>query len=360
MSSAAPEEPRQWLSRLRGVLRPIRHRLRRRAAFAVSRARMRPVGGKSIRPSHDRILLFAKMRNEALRLPYFLEYYQGMGVDEFFMVDNGSDDGSVEIARSFPNVHVFRTHEPFRHYANWMEVLLNRFGRGRWCVAADLDEILVYPGSEVLDLRQLIEHLESTGHSAIQAILLDMYSDLPIRANAYRSGQNPLEVCPYFDPDVDESMKVWINPDTQRPFNCSRPTGNLRKRLFGADVNLSKIPLFRYDASVYVAPGMHAIDGVELSPVRGAMLHFKYLQDFNQRVVDEADREEHQDDAREYKLYAAQVEQDIDLNCYCPESVVLERPDQLLDLGLMRSTDALDALVRSRMTAKVGIRSNAL
>lgn len=360
MSVAVSGAFRRLLSGLRRAVRPARHRLRRRVAFAISRARMRPLVGGPKRPLDGRILMFSKMRNEALRLPYFLEYYRAMGVDEFFLVDNGSDDGSDEIARSYPNVHVFRTHEPFRHYANWTEVLLNRFGRGRWCLAADLDEIFVYPGSEVLGLRPMIEHLESTDRSAMQAVLLDMYSDKPIRANTYQAGQDPLEVCNYFDPDFEESMKTWINPDTQRPFRCARPTGNLRKRLFGADVNLSKIPLFRYDEHTYVAPGVHAIDGVEISPVRGAMLHFKYLQDFNERVVDEAVRGEHEGNARDYKLYAAQVERDKDINCYWQGSVALEQPDQLLELDIMRSTAALDELVERHMRANIRAGSNAL
>ncbi len=344
--------PMRLLAWAGGAARPVRLRLQRRVAFAVSRARMRRVCGEPNRSLDGRVLMFAKMRNEALRLPYFLEYYRAMGVDEFFLVDNGSDDGSVEIAGAEPNVHVFSTRESFRKYGYWMEVLLNRFGRGQWCLAADLDEILIYPGSEVIGLRQLIAHLESTDCSAMQAVLLDMYSDRPIRANAYEPGQDPLEVCRYFDPDFDEAVKDWINPDTQQIFECLRPTGNLRRRMFGANVNLSKIPLFKYAASTYVAPGMHAIDGARLAPVRGAVLHFKYLQDFNDRVVLEAGRGEHQDNAREYKLYAARVERDSSLNCYWPGSVALEHPEQLLDLGIMRSSTALDTLVQRHVRKK--------
>lgn len=335
------------LSRLRTRLRPARQRLRRRVAFAVSRSRMRLIGDGPTRPLNGRILLFAKMRNEALRLPYFLKYYRELGVDDVFLVDNGSNDDSVEIARSCAHVHVFRTHEPFRHYANWMEVMLNRFGRGHWCVAADLDEILIYPGSDVLSLRSLIDHLEASGSSALPAVLLDMYSSQPIRANAYQAGQNPLQVCRYFDPNFDESVKIWINPDTQRPFRCPRPTGNLRRRLFGADVNLAKIPVFKYGAHTYVAPGMHAIDGAELSTLRGTMLHFKYLQDFNERVLVEAAREQHQDNASDYKLYAASVAENQDLNCYSAGSVELRHPDQLVNLGIMRSSPAFDTLIDS-------------
>ncbi|MEM9776934.1 MAG: glycosyltransferase family 2 protein, partial [Chloroflexota bacterium] len=36
------------------------------------------------------------VRNEGLRIPYFLTYYRQLGIKHFFVVDNGSDDGSVE------------------------------------------------------------------------------------------------------------------------------------------------------------------------------------------------------------------------------------------------------------------------
>ena len=46
-----------------------------------------------IRPND--ILLFCTMRNEDVRLPYFLRYYRDLGVDHFLFVDNASDDGGA-------------------------------------------------------------------------------------------------------------------------------------------------------------------------------------------------------------------------------------------------------------------------
>ena len=46
----------------------------------------------------EEIRCFFVGRNEAPRLPEFLEYHRRLGVDRFFFVDNGSIDESVEIA----------------------------------------------------------------------------------------------------------------------------------------------------------------------------------------------------------------------------------------------------------------------
>ena len=42
----------------------------------------------------DSILLLCTLRNERIRLPYFLRYYRDLGINHFLFVDNGSDDGS--------------------------------------------------------------------------------------------------------------------------------------------------------------------------------------------------------------------------------------------------------------------------
>ena len=317
------------------LARRIRQRTRRQLSMLASRARLRPLDRRPVPHAPGELRLFAMARNEALRLPWFLDWYTRQGVDRIFLVDNGSTDATVDIARAHPHVHVYRTRESFTRYSNWMEVMLARYGRGHWCVAADLDEIFWYPGVEDTGLATLCAWLDRQGHTAVQAILLDMYSDRPIRDNAYRPGQDPREVCAWFDPLFECAVKQWPNPDTFERFPFMRYTGNLRRRLFGADVNLSKVPLFRFGPGVFPARGMHAMDGVNVSSLRGVVLHYKYLQDFGARVVEEAARGQHEGGARDYRRYADRVTAEDALNCHHEGSVRLEHSQQLVQMGLM-------------------------
>ncbi len=57
----------------------------------------------------DDILVFSTLRNEQVRLPYFLKYYREMGVNHFLMVDNGCDDGSREYLAEQPDVSLWST-----------------------------------------------------------------------------------------------------------------------------------------------------------------------------------------------------------------------------------------------------------
>ena len=138
------------------------------------------------------IRVFSKCRNEILRLPAFLAHYRALGVERFFIVDNGSTDGSTEYLAAQPGVELSRTAERFsdtKGGAAWMNDLLAKFGTGSWCVTVDVDELLVYPGSEVAALPALTAYLDAHGHTALGCTLLDLYPDGPLAECRYRSGR---------------------------------------------------------------------------------------------------------------------------------------------------------------------------
>ena len=117
-------------------------------------------------PDTGEIRLFGKIRNERTRLPFFLSYYRSLGVGRFFIVDNGSSDGSAEFLCGEPDCHVFRTEESMavsRAGMSWLEPLLATHGIGRWCIVVDADELLVHPQAETVPLPQFCADLERTG-----------------------------------------------------------------------------------------------------------------------------------------------------------------------------------------------------
>ena len=59
--------------------------------------------------SPDEIRAFMTVRNEALRLPSTLRHHREFGVHRFFVVDNGSTDGTLDLLAKEPDVHVFTT-----------------------------------------------------------------------------------------------------------------------------------------------------------------------------------------------------------------------------------------------------------
>jgi hypothetical protein len=104
----------------------------------------------------EEILCCLVARNERPRLPYFLEYYRKLGVDRFFVIDNGSNDGSVEWLLDQADVHVWYSELSFKRAnfgSSWFELLLRRYGVGHWCLTMDADEFLIYEGAPERTLR---------------------------------------------------------------------------------------------------------------------------------------------------------------------------------------------------------------
>lgn len=294
--------------------------------------------------NRNEIRLFVIARNESLRLPYFLKYYLEMGVNRIFLIDNNSTDNTREIALLYPNVHVFLINESFRNFWYWMEFFLNKYGKNRWCLVVDVDELFSYPFVEIASLKILINYMEHKKYDAIRSFLLDIYSDKAIIETGYKANDDPLECCPYFDPDFYHGQVRLLDKKKWKLFDTTIYFGGMRERVFNKitgsswKYHLSKISLFKYTSNIYLTEGMHAINGANLADITGVVFHSKYFQDFIERVMIESQREVHFGNALEYKIYkqACLVENDITL--HCKNSVRYQNSKQLVKLGMMKST----------------------
>lgn len=53
------------------------------------------IDSKTIPKNKHEIRLFAICRNESLRLPHFIDYYNNLGVDRIFIIGNNSNDDTL-------------------------------------------------------------------------------------------------------------------------------------------------------------------------------------------------------------------------------------------------------------------------
>lgn len=318
------------------------------------------------------IRAFSACRNERLRLPAFLDHYRRLGIDRFFIVDDGSSDGSGDYLREQPDVHLFRATNLFREARggiDWMNALLAQFANGSWCVTADIDELFVYPGCEQMPLRMLTDHLDRHGYEAVSCLLLDLYPSGRLKDCAYQAGDDLLQAAPYFDPAPYERVPVDLCPGIlirggmrERVFYPDFRTRTLAVRTWEGirgraarrlpllhDVQwlrsqdkppvLTKVPLVRWDGrSRYLSP--HWISPKVVAPLTGVLLHFKFLADFHTRAIEDAARGEHYAPISEYRRYARMLAENPDLRLAHDESARFEGTPQLVRCGLMNDTAA--------------------
>ena len=294
-----------------------------------------------IRPGD--ILAFVTVRNEALRLPYFLEHHRKLGVDHFLIVDNGSDDGSRDWLAGQDDVSVWETghgYKQSRFGLDWLTWLQRRYGAGHWCLTLDADEILIYPYFETRDLRALTGRLEAKGLNAFGAMMLDLYPKGPLDAQSYEAGQNPVEVLPWFDSgnyvvQVQPRMRnLWIQ-------------GGVRARQFFAGEprrapTLNKVPLVRWERGFVYVNSTHAILPRRLNAVfdeaggeriSGILLHTKFLPVVVEKSREERERQQHFNNSALFEDYYHSLSQSPDL--WCSHSARYGGWRQLEAMGLM-------------------------
>ena len=302
--------------------------------------RLRRLDDRPIPPRSDEVRLYLKVRNQATLLPYFLDYHRALGVDRFFAVDNGSDDGTVELLRARDDVHVFSTEASFATHQWWQNAILQRYRHGGWWLLLDPDELFVYPHMDELDLRGLLRYLESRQATAMHSVLLDLYPETSTSAPPSLPGRDPRHVAGFFDPPSFGSIPGNLRGSTG--FGDRLLAGGARKRLFDVNVCCSKFPLLRVDRSMWVARGYHHVEHARIADVWGALLHFTLLPGLEGRARREAERGVYFRGGAEYRAYADRLAREGVVTYRDERSLRYRDPRQLLDLGVLRSSPALD------------------
>lgn len=275
------------------------------------------------RTAEGSVLVIVLVHNEANLLPAFLDHYRQMGDVAFLVVDDRSTDGTGDILAAAPDVTLLRPRDgsTYReHKRDWRGQALDRAANGRWIMAPDMDELLVWRGWPERRLQDVIADLDGEGAQALFAVMLDMYADASLADHVYTGG--PLQLAfPFFDCPTRDPVSTWMEQAPSR-FRTRWPTpamhvlGGMRQRLFSDEtvpavarvarrvhgrwdhraggtglagvwrmltrargemppLNLTKVPLVRWQTGLRFYGGAHAVDrALTLGTERGALLHF--------------------------------------------------------------------------------------
>ncbi|MFV0409426.1 MAG: glycosyltransferase family 2 protein [Paracoccus sp. (in: a-proteobacteria)] len=291
----------------------------------------------------DAVLCFVTLRNERIRLPYFLNYYRRMGINHFLIVDNDSDDGSHEYLKQQDDVSLWRTtgsYKAARFGMDWINWLLFCYGTGHWCLTVDPDEFFVYPHCDTRPIQALTHWMSASGIKSFPAMLLDVYPKGRISDQPYHEGQDPLEIAHYFDP-----ANYMIHKNGQYG-NLWIQGGPRARSFFGRTPllapALNKIPLVKWERRyVYISSTHMALprrlnlvyDEQGGERISGVLLHAKFISTFIDKSSEEMERGEHYANSQEYRAYQAGLQDDLCL--MTPESCRYEDWRQLQYLGLI-------------------------
>lgn len=270
--------------------------------------------------TNNDLILFSVMKDEAHRLPFFIDYYRRLGVDHFILVDNASSDHFNDVVSEQKDITTFYTDASYKaskYGMHWLNYLLRKYGSGHWCMTCDPDEFIIFTDMEHRDLIDLTNYLISTSEESFFTCMIDMYGNRPVNQCHYTEGSNPLDTCPYFDKAgyvktyMSDLSNIWMQ-------------GGVRRRLFFRDQpssspSINKIPLVRWKTHFAYVESMHMAiprrlnECVAPNKTTGALLHFKFISQLSSKVKAELKARQHFNYSSEYKQYDKAIRQNSQL-----------------------------------------------
>ena len=277
-------------------------------------------------------------------MPYFLDYYRKLGVRHFILIDNESTDGLISYVAQASDISVWTTSASYKQAnfgLNWTNYLLSKYGSNHWCLTVDPDEFLVYPYCDTRSLAELTTYLDLQKKPSLGTMLVDMYSDRHLSETLYIEGTDPLTICPWFDPiGYTERFDpvtagTWIQGGPRRrAFFKSNPT---------LSPSMNKTPLIKWRRSFAYLSSTHAAAPARLNiahgeriEVTGALLHFKFLASFIEKMEEEEKRQQHF--GQEYAIYRSASAEN-DPMFWTPESRRYHNWQSLVRTGIITRAD---------------------
>ncbi len=248
-------------------------------------------GPRKVVYGKDELLILCLVRNAQTYIESFIEHYLSMGAKHIVFLDNGSEDETVSIARNHERVTVLQTKLSFKKYRLEMkQYLVYRFGRDRWSLSVDQDELFDYPYSDVVSLKSLLGYLNERRYTTIVTHLLDMFPDRPLSSRANPEDGALKERYRFYD--LSGIEKEEYNPGTgARKSNAVSNEdikvyrGGIRKTLFGAGASLTKHPLTFFAGGVKPLHGSsHITKHARVADFSCVLYHYKFIDGFREHA----------------------------------------------------------------------------
>lgn len=256
------------------------------------------------------------VKNERERMRVFYDHYRKLGVHQFVVLDNASDDGTLEFLINQSDTRVYQTTAPFQTQKKegWIEKLLTVTGYNRWYVIVDSDELLDYIGSEDHSVERLIRKVNASGVKRIGGYMLDMYAKEPLFSGE-REESLLYEPYRYFD-------KAWYYTRGDMSSSNSYVTGGPRFSKLGMLLALGKQPVFFFDDQTLYRDchSLYPILPKTEMPALLVLRHYKFLprdlEEYHRRLQEK----NFYNDSIEYRMVLEAFERNMEICLYSEES----------------------------------------
>lgn len=236
------------------------------------------------------VVVFCLVKDAGFFLREFIDHHLALGINRIVLIDNGSTDDTLTIARAYTDVTVIQSQLPVKEFECHMrQYAARRFAAGHWCLFVDSDEQFDFPFSSRLALRDLVRYLTDNGFSAVVTQMLDMF---PAGAAPLNQGSSvsehdsfTLEALSRRDYHSEDSPFHWFlkHNKTSNP-NIRFLSGGVRKLWFDLDCCLTKHSLVHLKGKVIPVAHPHCATNVTCADFTAMVRHYKFAGDFQSRI----------------------------------------------------------------------------
>ena len=256
-------------------------------------------GPKEVPYGEDELIVVCLVRDGRPYVKSFVEHYCSLGVKHLMFLDNNSSDGTVEALKNYENVTVLRTKLPFKeNELLFRRYLIARFGKHRWSLCVDIDELFDYPYSDVVGLGSFLGYLNSNSYTAVVAHMLDMFPEKPLSGRAGNLDEPLKESHTFYD--LSNLIRMSLRATPRRLRNNTYGNGEIesffggiRLTVFGTRSYLTKFPLVFFDGRVRPMDGsVHWVDNAKVADLTCVLFHYKFLDEHFRKQAAQIVREE--------------------------------------------------------------------
>lgn len=292
----------------------------------------------SLRPSVTAtdLIVVSLVRDGEEHVEDFLTHHFNLGARHVILLDNGSRDRTIEIARGFDRVTVLKTHLPYKSYKYALKrYLFQRFSRDGWCLILDIDERFDYPFSDRLPLDGFITYLNDHKYTGVVCQTLDLFAEGPIQAWP-KGGRALVAESLWYDHSVLRRTPYVLYGNTLSNPTIMSHWGGIRLSAFDVDASLTKHPLLRKSGGARPSLSSSQLcTNATIADVTCVLLHYKFDRHFPEKCRIVAEEESYWQNSRDYKAFLVRLERNPRLELKGPTAERFESLDRLADRGFL-------------------------
>lgn len=277
----------------------------------------------------EKPILICAIKNDIYRIKKLFEHYRKLGIEQFAIIDNDSNDGTLEYLLEQGDTEVFQIKEKYttNNREAWINRIIAYYGIERWYINVDSDELLIYNNCENKSIKDVISYLEKNNIFRARALMVDMYSNEQL-FNSNNTTDSYTQMV-YFDADsyIEEESVV-----------CDLIKGGPRERVFRENPLLTKYPIFKFIEGTIQGKSHYQYPyklnkGLEC---HFALLHFKFLANDFEKYKKIAEDGSYYNGSKQYKDYINVYRKNPNISFYEKKSKKYVDSSSLYSINLLK------------------------